>query len=650
MTRSIRRSLLASIALLGAGCGPEEKCAPIDPKSIQIELGTGGLWCDCRWNRVLVKARTEGSVFRGEVEVSGIEGDGQPSREKYRKRFEVAGESQSIEVPACPTNWLNLVVTFRGAGIPEVSAVRRISWDPSVKFRILVIGKPRPAALPRAFPEVLACVRKEIEVKDVSPRSLPGHFLAYRSADLVIADTTSLLDMDPDRFQSIREWVERGGAFVVVPSPGWRCQLPVRESELCGLRSAECREETLGGEPEPAPEAEEEEEQEPPEKKFEEQAQLFRLVPLPGARLRADGLLLEHRFGNGSCYFHAFGPSRIFSRKSSCPPGVARAWKQIAERVAGRRRESSQLEEEFEPSAIQRLSGFSGLRYPSRGKTILMVVVYVTVALVLSGLIFGRRRKLERAYIAAALLSILTCVGIWRFGVLFGIQDFGIDEITVARIRPGTSVADSRTYVGLSSPGNRSFKPLEVDLPRGSIPSQPTQTMFPMDYRVSGQDFQISEIPLLANAIRFLRFDGTLDLAGKIEAATATGPNGNPVLGVRNSLPFSLTLHFISCSSPEDPAPRYRVFGLNGIEAGGARDFELLLPIIDFTYEKRTTAVRTRSWDLVYILINSLLFSGSRSSFLIAVPENPPSISTFLGPARHSVVFFVLEVDGAHGP
>ncbi len=615
MSRSIPGAFaLALMAVLAAGCGPKEGSAPIEAKSIEIEMGAAGLLSDDRWTVVRVKARAAGKVFRGDVEVSGIDGRGAAAPERYRKRFEASIEPQTIEIPVLPRGWQKIVVTFRGEGIGEESLVQPISWGPSVKFRILVIGTQSSAVLPKAFEETLGSPIEEIEVKAAAPRDLPRHFLGYQAADLVVIDGDSLAEVDPDRLESLREWIQRGGTAAAVPGPKWSGKLPEKAAELFGLEKAARSEEIAGEPPRPAAPGSKE--------AIEARPQLYNLDPQPEAKLVEGGFLLERRLGSGAAYLHAIAPPGIFPGELPLPQGVLPAWKRVLGRVLASRKDLNGLEA-FESEAIQVLSGYSGLRYPSRTKAILFVIGYAAVGLVLSGLLFGRSKRLERMYIVAAALAVLSSIGIWRFGILSGIQEFGIDEIVVAKVRPGSALADARTYVGLSSPTRRVLRP---EIPEGRpgpwISSQPPAMVIPLDYRVSGQSIDIPEIPLLPNASRFLRFDGPLDLGGKLEAVSGTGAGGKPLVKVKNSTAFPLRLFFISPTE---------TFDLKSLQAGASSEIEL-----------------ERSLDFIrpnYLLRRRLIRSIPHgSTCLVAELERPMSAASFLGPIRHSTGFLVLEV------
>src|SRR5262249_28665248 len=148
-------------------------------------------------------------------------------------------------------------------------------------------------------------------------------------------------------------------------------------------------------------------------------------------------------------------------------------------------------------------------------------------------------------------------------------------------------------------------------------------------------------------AIRFLRFDGPLDVGGTLAAEALVDGQGEPFLRVRSSMNSPLTLYFVSCSPLGDQAASHcQVFGLNGLEPRGTRDFGLRRPIIDFVADRGYAPVQARSWEPVHALIDTFLHcSRSKRSILVAVPQAPPPICSFLGPVRRSSCFIVLELD-----
>ena len=97
---------LPALLILGLGCRPSGKAGRIDLKTVQAELGTGGLVDQDRWNRVLVRAASVEGLFQGEVEVSGRALTGTSSMEIFSREFAASKEGQACELMVQPRGWV----------------------------------------------------------------------------------------------------------------------------------------------------------------------------------------------------------------------------------------------------------------------------------------------------------------------------------------------------------------------------------------------------------------------------------------------------------------------------------------------------------------------------------------------------------------
>jgi hypothetical protein len=572
--------LLLPLCLLAAGCPPAQKeRGRLDPDSIAVETGTGGLLEDGRWMRVVLSARAAAGVFQGQVEITGIKSDGSTAPERFRKPFEVSLERQTIELAVLPRGWNELGLAFRGEGSPEVARKTTLNWSPESRFRILAVsdGGFSPGGLAAAAARWRQIKKSEVVVGEVRPGSLPAHFLGYDVADLVILDRTSLADADPERIEQLREWVRRGGMVAGVPGPAWTVMLPPALLELFGLKS-------------PPRQAEGQSPRLPA-------GSLYSLEPAPGSTFAAKGFLLENRFGSGRAFLLAFSPRGRLLGGEDDPDGedstVGVAWRRVMESTGrGFRTLGSGLEPSVVSGAIQSLVGFSGFRYPPRSSVLLFVLGYLGIGFFLAGAILRRFRRLEWMYLFAFVLSVAASIGIYRFGLLSGIKSLSVDEVTVASVRSGSGTADAASMVGVSSPRHGSLEPkVQESFQEVAVPSQPPlgeasdpalrpppplrrqgmgmgpDELLPLRYDYSGARAGISELPLYANSTRFLRFDWPLDLGGELKAEVLKeGQPGGRAIRVSNGTRFPLTLTFVEEGS---------LVRLGSLGVGKSREFPL---------------------------------------------------------------------------
>jgi hypothetical protein len=544
---------LPALLILGLGCRPSGKAGRIDLKTVQAELGTGGLVDQDRWNRVLVSAASVEGLFQGEVEVSGRALTGGSSLENFRREFAASKEGQACELMVQPRGWEELEVTFRSPGW-RGAGKQTLDWsagrgvpDPTQKteFRILAIAEARFTAR-SLVPAVEKWLKAggRVSFGAITPADMPAHFLGYEVADLVVLERTALAGADPARIEALREWVERGGVIAAVPGPDWTGLLPQSLKEIFGVSAPP----KASGEP------------------GESEGQVFTVEAAEGARLIRDRSLVENRFGSGLAFLHTFAPPRalleITAEGNAGPAAAAGAWLEVVERCRAHPRTSGPAMAGVKGAAVQALIWFSGFRYPPRKAVLLFALGYLGIGFFATGIFFRRRRKLERMYLVALALAILSCVGIYRFGLLSAVTGQSLDEVTVATMRAGSTIADAASFLGVSSGDHRTVEPR---LPgRGgleSVPSQPMVEMehlnpltgvpgveaglLPLEYRFSGRAVEIPALRLYPNATRYLRYDYPLDLGGRLEAAIGKDEDGAEVLSVKNSTRFALELSLV---------------------------------------------------------------------------------------------------------
>lgn len=593
------------LALLSPSCRPAAPSGRIDGDSVQVEVGTGGLVQDGRWNRVLVSAMAVEGAFDGVVEISGRTPEDTRAPESFQAEFRAAGEWQTIEVPVLLRGWRELVVTFRGAGAHSVSRKVLLDLGAAPKFRMLVIGPASPGVLVPAVQDWLGLGKGEGAQDDVffgrvSPGALPTHFLGYDAADLVILNRTALAEADPEQIEALREWVRRGGTVAGVPGPDWSGLLPEPVKELFGLESAP-----------------------------------------------QEGLLIENRFGSGAAFLIAFAAGA--GLLDSASGKQADAWKEVVLRSRGRFRTlSGDPMAVVQPEAMRLLTYFSGFRFPSRWAVLVFVLVYLGVSFFAAGAFFRRLKRLEWMYVFAALMAALSSYGIYRYGLISAVKEMSLDEVTLASVRKGSAIADAASFVGVSSPDRRVMKPEFAEEVRARvISSQPPVTetgalirtgraeLLPMIYSIRAGVVEMQRIELHPNSTRFLRFDYPVELGGELSARMNEG-----AVQVRNGTRYPLKLSLVRGGAVHE-------LGLLGAGEDGrfAPGPERAIPA------DAQEHMMARAWmsvsseeELVRWLEEALHRGISGSTHLIAQAFAPVFPQGTLGPSRKSVAFFLVEL------
>ena len=521
--RAIRRPsrCLWLLLFVGIGClkNAQSPSGAIDPDSVAIDVGTGGLARANRFARVRIHAAAKGQPFQGEVVISGVDAVGVASKESFRARFSVGTVPQTVELPILLGDWDRLKVRFDAPNVRSLVVEADITPS-SEDFAVIFIGDGAAPAgvLPGLAPEWLKRSDDAAATTahgSVPPRAMPNHSFGYDCADLVVLDRTALSSVDPQQITALAEWVERGGTLAVIPGPDWTSSLPDGLKKLMGFSSGALVPSADGASSMYTPQGEGEES--PRALGIETEIAtmrsvgagrvvLFRVVPKNP--LSAEAFLTDRRYLN--------------------------AWKSVV--VCAVRRFSpisSQALAAIEPQALSVIQMLSGFRFPSRRSIFLFVLVYLGAGFFGARAVARRLRRPELMYFAALAIAALSTVAIWRYGFLSGIRERTVHEVTVLAITPGSTHARAVSWVGISSPRHGSVQvdlsklgPGAVAVQAGSVgqvfgvPYQrrPSASVPEQEYRVDGGRVEIGSLRLFANATRLLRIEYPVELPGALDA------------------------------------------------------------------------------------------------------------------------------------
>jgi hypothetical protein len=153
------------------------------------------------------------------------------------------------------------------------------------------------------------------------------------------------------------------------------------------------------------------------------------------------------------------------------------------------------------------------------------IVIYVLFVFLLPAFIFKRLRRREWTYLAVILGAGLATLGIYRWGLLSGLDGPELEEVTILRIHGDGKAAEATTFVGLISPGYRTIGDLpgapEGEHPLSNVLPQPLRGEIQVGYRssrpipVSGTTLvvdpalhlRLPRLTLKPNGMRCLRYD-----------------------------------------------------------------------------------------------------------------------------------------------
>lgn len=507
----------AVLLLVLGGCieGGRDKPAPgvLVKESVSVRLGTGGLTAPGRWNLVSVRARAEKGLFRGQIQVE----EASHSQESIRREMEVAHEVQTFEVPILVRAQDVVRTTITSAAGLSLDSQENLVAGNDREYRILRIhpgsGEFRYRDLTSRVPDWIGddgngpWTSREGQV---IARELPLHWLGYDVVDLVILDGSTLASAPSGVIQALDRWVRMGGTLVALPGSEWASRLPPPVIDLLGLAGqprVDVAARTDSG----------------------EGRDWLELAPGAHTSRNPALSLLLHRHGAGRVHVWEHPPRSetleldVNSRPiwgSIVRDSLARSWS----------RGHRGAFEELEPRAVSTLRSLSNFSYPERRSVATFVLTYLGGGFCLLVLIFRRFHRTEWAYAITMVLAIVSTIGIYRFGLLTAIQTRSVNSITVASLWPDSRTATYASFLAVESPRRLTLEP-RFEPTRGILPllSQPRShyeadeeypALLPssaLDYRQEAGSIEVEELGLLANATRYLRLDGVMELGDRIE-------------------------------------------------------------------------------------------------------------------------------------
>ncbi len=286
---------------------------------------------------------------------------------------------------------------------------------------------------------------------------LPEHVLGWGSVDYVVLAGDALSRASEAQREALAQWVALGGELIVTGGPGAAAALAalpdaLRPATVQGSREAEVfggLEALGGGQP------------------IAGSAPIALLDAAPGAvpiAPDADGspLLVQRRYGDGAVVALAFDPS--------LPPfadwaGLEKLWQalhvQRGETVwTAPTGDIAQL-----GSGLYQLPEFD---LPSLRWLLALIAVYILLVGPVNYLVLRRRRRLDLAWVTIPALTLIFSAASYGAGFVLHGRDLVLYELSAVRVIPDAGIAYVRTYVGLFSPGARSYS---VSLPGALVQS-----------------------------------------------------------------------------------------------------------------------------------------------------------------------------------
>ncbi len=457
----IGRRTLPSLFLLLilSGCGKESPRP--DVEILQYQIGFAGAVDPIRRNLLELQLINGGEDFLGILEVQGITDSlGRPKTEPitYRIDLEVPGGKTAVKeiaLPVRPEGWVEALVTLRRPGYSRRFRLP-IPPDDGSRLRILAVGERLPD-LGAIVEHVSSHLKKtELESPVLVYRALPGELLpqavAYDPFQLIVLWRATLLEAPPGTIEALAQWVERGGTLVAFPESAG--SLPKPLIELLGV---------VPGDPRVSISREITNRVGPAGSRGFYQE----LRPAPGATVLQGGLAFRSFRGAGSVTAFSFRPEgKKFPSIEEAPgiynalcPAVARALSFAGDPGAGTR--------EIERTVAGDLFSLSGFQVPPVHQVLLGIALYLLGGFLLPFFVLKRLRRREWTFLAVVLAAGLATLGIYRWGLLSGLKEPEMEEVTILRIHGDGKRAEATTFLGLISPTQ-----MKVDLIPSEMPEE----------------------------------------------------------------------------------------------------------------------------------------------------------------------------------
>jgi len=507
---------------------------------VQSQMGFAGAIDPDQWNSLRLSFINPGMNFQGILEVEGFTDSIRNTVEPiiYRTDLEIPGQGTAVKevtLPIRPDGWEAARVTLRQPGYRKRFRLE-IPLPDTSRLRLLVIGESFPN-----LSELMVYLHDNLKNQGMgdptrihrsNPENLPVSAPAYNPFQLILLWGDALGEAPAGALEALAGWVARGGTLVAFPGERWAAGIPQPFLDLAGL---------VPGDPDSKPGRGLAEKMGP----LASTGFYRELHPAPGAVVLQGGVAIRSNHGAGSVTTFSFrpggnrvpGPEDAPAIYNALKPAVARALSFAGDSGAGLRG--------FERAVANDLFSLSGFHVPPVGYVVLCLAVYLLVGFFLPFIILKRIGRREWIFLVVILAAGLSTLGIYRWGLLSGLKEPELEEVTILRIHGDGRTAEATTFLGLVSPSLKNVElapgespeelPLVTALPqplrgerqRGFYDSQPisiprtTLTMEPE------QHIRISPLTLPPNGMRYLRYDYRAPVDHLIELMGKRERNGN---------------------------------------------------------------------------------------------------------------------------
>lgn len=560
VTRVLTTRLLVLVALLtfplllvlappleAAKTGKEERRSPptasrsaaiqTDDVRMQVSPFLDGVVRYGEWLPLRVRVENDGAPFHARVVVSLSRQAGGHIRVAYWRGLELPrGARKEITLYVLPNTFTRrLAVDLVPAGETDPRLSQKVTVSPT-RPTVYTVAVARGKGDGLNVLTGLNLDQQEVRVLDVSLADLPERAEGWGSLDALVLSGVDTGTLTPAQQEALTTWVYRGGALVLGGGPDAARVLaglpePLRPVQPAGDITLDALPalENLAGEPirvsGPFVLADSEVREGSGVRLWQED------LPLVVERAVHQGLVLWLALDPNLSPFDAWAGADEFWHALLVP--IIRPWPNVPEDFMS--------QENVDNQVGRALYNLPALALPSLGLLAPLLGLYILVVGPANYLFLRRSRRLEWAWLTIPAITIVFSAGAYGLGLRARGTDVIVHQINAVELFPDTNVAFARVYVGLFSPGRRTYNitfPTEVlvtSLTRETNPFGSTTAGSPTTLTVhEGLPTVVENLPVNQWSMQGLVASGTVEVPYRLEAELYT--QGDRIVGtVRNA-------------------------------------------------------------------------------------------------------------------
>lgn len=449
------RALIATAALLGslvALAGGVTTVAAADEVSVEAHALLEGHGRVGAWMAIAVDITNSGPPIVGELRIAaGSQG---------RTRFSTAADlptnsSKRFYLYAQPPSFGRSVDVVLVSG--EQTIVKRAVEFALAEQGQLVVGvvAEKPQGIVGAIDIAPAQNNLAPVIVTLDPSDLPQRVEGWAALDRLVWQDVDTNDLSSDQIAALEAWLAGGGRLIIAggtAGPGVLSALPDEILPFRPTATVDMAPASLAGMLGELP------------------ASATDLPALSGTLARGRALATsgdiataaEAPYGSGAVTIVGFDPSAEWIADSAAAQAL---WQRLLPARSGTAvsfGDDSQL--------LQAVASLPSLALPPIGGLIVLLIGYIILIGPVNYFVLRRLDRREWAWFTMPALIVVFAVGSYGFGAALRGSDILVNEVSIVRGAPDTTVGQAQIYVGVFSPSRHTY---QLQVPGGALLSAP---------------------------------------------------------------------------------------------------------------------------------------------------------------------------------